>query len=660
MLKKLLFLLVCGIAFVHAQNTLILRNGSFEELDEKGYPKYWSNQSPTWQSSDKVAYEGKRSMYYGNTIRGNYKFITTPINVTVGKTYEFSVITKIIDRDTKKSTKASGSIFLEYYDGGKYLGGCYGSTSFSLNNEWVKVTNKTIIPPIVKKDTRVILGLLVSPPGTPDAEVWFDSVEIHEVEGDALTTQPTTDCYRDEAAEGIVNVYCGIGEDPPFDRDVFRSTTLNVLKNKQVVMTCAVSEFKGNRLAFTVDSDKLSTGLYTLQCTVSDPKSGKTYTTEHPFRKLAEKPNYRVYVDRHRRLIVDGKPFFPLGMYFVKATKEELAPYLDSGFNCLIPYLSPHDKETLDYLHEHNLKLFFAMSLISSRDGNVERTKRLHAAGYAYIDVLKYHPAIIGWYINDELSVRFVQDAIDYRRGCEEHDPSRPTWSVLNIPRTWPTFIPASDIHGSDPYPIPESNIANAYKWAKTYDDAVLGSKLLIQVPQAFSWGRYWKKYGYTDEKTSKCPMPTEEEIEAMTWMSIAGGANGLMYYSYFDQRLRDKEMPGLPAIPFDETFAGMKRIAAKINAHFPVLLSAGNPVAFTNKAAKDDITVVFRAYELDGVTWILAVNTTKDKDGAFELSMAKPMTFAGTSISDTAITVDGTAVKGTLKPLQAVFIKLK
>ena len=55
MLKKLLFLLVCGICLVHAQETPILRNGSFEELDEKGYPKYWTNKSPEWQSSDKVA-----------------------------------------------------------------------------------------------------------------------------------------------------------------------------------------------------------------------------------------------------------------------------------------------------------------------------------------------------------------------------------------------------------------------------------------------------------------------------------------------------------------------------------------------------------------------------------------------------------------------------
>jgi len=154
--------------------------------------------------------------------------------------------------------------------------------------------------------------------------------------------------------------------------------------------------------------------------------------------------------------------------------------------------------------------------------------------------------------------------------------------------------------------------------------------------------------------------MPTEQEIKAMTWMSIAGGANGLMYYSYFDQRLRDQEMPGLPAIPFNETFAGMKRIAAKVTAHFPVLLSTGTPVAFTNKAAQDDITVVFRSYELDGVTWILAVNTTKDKDGAFALEMAKPMKLAGTSLSEASIAVNGTSVSGTLKPLQAVFIKLK
>ena len=660
MLKKLLFLALCGVVFLHAQNAPILRNGSFEELDEKGYPKYWTNKSPEWQSSDKVAYEGKRSMYYGNTFRGNYKFICNQINVTVGKTYEFSAVAKVVNKDSKSPTKARGSIFLEYYDDGKYLGGCYGSSTYSLNNEWMKITNKTVIPPVAKQAKQIYLGLLVSPPGTPDAEVWFDSVEIHEVEGDAFSNVPTTDCYRDEAAGGLVNVYCGCGDDPPFDKEVFRSTKLNVLKNNQVVMTCAVSEIKNNRLAFTVDSDKLSTGPYTLQCKVTDPKSGKTYTAEHPFRKLAEAPNYRVYVDRHRRLIVDGKPFFPLGMYFSKVTKEELAPYLDSDFNCLMPYQPPHDKETLDYIYENNLKLFFSIGHVSSRDGDKEHCKRVHAAGYAYIDVLKYHPAIIGWYINDELDVKYLQDAIDYRRGCEEHDPDRPTWSVLNVPKTWPAYTPASDIHGSDPYPIPESNINNAYKWAKMYDDAVLSSKLLIQVPQAFCWGRYWKKYGYTEAKTSGCPMPTEQEIEAMTWMSIAGGANGLMYYSYFDQRARDKEEPGLPAIPFDETFAGMKRLAAKIAAHFPVLLSAGNPVAFTSKAAKDDITVVFRSYELDGVTWILAVNTTKDKDGAFALEMAKPMKLAGTSLSDAAIAVNGTSVNGTLKPLQAIFIKLK
>ena len=61
MLKKLLFAALCGAMLLHAQEAPILRNGSFEKLDEKGYPKYWTNKSPEWQVSDKVAYEGKRS-----------------------------------------------------------------------------------------------------------------------------------------------------------------------------------------------------------------------------------------------------------------------------------------------------------------------------------------------------------------------------------------------------------------------------------------------------------------------------------------------------------------------------------------------------------------------------------------------------------------------
>jgi len=43
-------------------------------------------------------------------------------------------------------------------------------------------------------------------------------------------------------------------------------------------------------------------------------------------------------MDRHHRLIVDGKPFFPIGMFAGLPTEEDLQRISASPFNCLMPY----------------------------------------------------------------------------------------------------------------------------------------------------------------------------------------------------------------------------------------------------------------------------------------------------------------------------------
>ena len=144
-----------------------------------------------------------------------------------------------------------------------------------------------------------------------------------------------------------------------------------------------------------------------------------------------------------------------------------------------------------------------------------------------------------------------------------------------------------------------------------------------------------------------------------MSWMCIAGGANGLIYYSYFDILGRDKATDILPRIPFNEHFGECKQIAERIMAHEKVLLSTGKPLAYT-VAANDKGEVIFRPYGLDGVTWLLAVNTSNDAPRSFKLDMERPVQLQGLSLSTPAVTVDGKVVSATLQPLESVFIQLK
>ena len=653
--KATFLLLMVATGLLPGQAPNLVKNPSFEEVDERGNPVAWSLPGTHWRGSDENAYEGERSALFDCSDADSKGWLVQRVPLEPGKTYEYSAVMRLIMKeDAPADAKLKASIILEYSQQGQFTGGQYTSTVVDLNNGWLRLQGRAQIPQNMDAAT---IALLPSPRNSIYGKIWFDSVEIHETESEVFTCLPVTDRYRDEAAAGPVTVFCGRGEKSlPISEAILRTATLRLLQKGKVILESPLDELLKDRVSFHFDATALPVGEYVMQCRVVDPRNGREYLSENRFRKLAKEPDYRVHVDSHRRMIVDGKPFFPLGMYHKGVTEENLRPYIDSDFNCLIDY-NPISEEMLDYLDDHGIKVFYANACVSSRSADKEKTRLIHEKGYAVIDRLKHHPAIIAWYINDELAVQYLQDAIDYRNGCEEHDPDRPAWTVLC--NDFLPFLPASDIHGSDPYPVPGGIIGNAYRTAKRSHDATFGTKMIIQVPQAFSWGRYWKKYGEAAEKTASCPMPTYEQMDAMAWMAIAGGANGLIFYSYFDLLERDKESPGLPAIPFDKSFGDLRKIASRVKAHEEVLLSVEKPLSFKVISNPED-TVCFRTYSLKGTTWLLAVNTTEDNPGDFELDFEEPVAVEGVSLSKADVRTDGRKLAASLKPLQVIFIKLQ
>jgi hypothetical protein len=90
-------------------------------------------------------------------------------------------------------------------------------------------------------------------------------------------------------------------------------------------------------------------------------------TREYPLRRLDAASKPRVFVDEHRRLIVEGKPFFPLGMYcFIREDKMQggdIRLLAEAKFNCLMQYGMP-SREQLDLAQRYHVKVIYALNTL--------------------------------------------------------------------------------------------------------------------------------------------------------------------------------------------------------------------------------------------------------------------------------------------------------
>ena len=88
-----------------------------------------------------------------------------------------------------------------------------------------------------------------------------------------------------------------------------------------------------------------------------------------------------------------------------------------------------------------------------------------------------------------------------------------------------------------------------------------------------------------------------------MTWQSIAGGANGIVYYAY--QHLSEPHDD--PNDDFAHAWPRTKAAAAEVKKYEDVLLSAGEPIVISG--ATEDVAA--RTWRCGGDAYLLVVNCT-------------------------------------------------
>jgi len=478
---------------------------------------------------------------------------------------------------------------------------------------------------------------------------FWDDITVQQYQ-DPLLVDVRSDAYRDAAAGGPVTVFGKLSlGDYGLDERSSLELRLQVLDEAGVIATESVDS--GSSLtepSWTFDATALAPGNYTLRATARSPASGTVCTLDRPFQRLAESIVRTVSFDRQGRTLVDGRPFFPLGTYCGTLNTTDLAAYRDSPFNCVMPYGSmsgtaQQQIARLDAYAAAGIKVIFSLKdtypMVTNWSGTAEAGR---AALQASVDAAKNHPALLAWYLADELPIALVDEMRLHYQLVRAADPNHPCWGVFDQ-TDLTTRNGSYDVLGMDPYPVKDhsGSINKPLIWSRHTLNATRPGPAWM-VPQAFNWGGY-PSYGIPGVS------PTQAEMRSMAWQCIAGGANGLVFYSFFDLR-RD------PAATFEERWSDLKAVGQEIKDCESMLLADPAPEARVSSSLSEEIG--WRAYLLDGDLHLVAVNATRataSSSYTFDRAVRPVATLLGSSVSggfSTSLTLD-------LQPLEVRIVRL-
>ena len=638
--KGCVFGLCVGLAAGFAFGENLVRNGGFETVKD-GVAEGWNAVKPVYAYEAGVGRNGTAGLSFTNADPNFYSFPGQQIALKPGKAYRYSVWVRTEDL---KGDETGATICIEWYSKeGKWIGGAYASGVKGTTKEWVKIEGITQTIPKDADKIRVHPYVRRGMVG----KVWFDDIEVTPYVRDPAYGLYSS-VYRNSASSGTVTFHAALAidtDDHPL-ATLAGELTVKDADGKPLTIPADASRITDREASVTVDVAKLFLGDQTVSFRIMT-RDGKTlgHPVACPFPRTAQPVARKVWIDEHQRTIVDGKPFFPLGMYWSGVSQDKLDIFIQAPFNCLMPYGSP-DKTGLDLCQARNLKVIYSVKDIYSGTKWAPAKVKTEADEISWIEervrLYKDHPAVLAWYINDELSLSMLKRLSDRQTLMERLDPGHPTWVVLYQYDQIREYMPTFDVIGTDPYPIPSQPIGTATKWTRATRQGSFGCRALWQVPQAFDWGAY-----RSPEERKGTRAPTLEELRSMAWQCVAAGANGLIFYSFFDLF---KEPNG---VSFDARWADVKKVAEEFAARIPMLLSVDPVPAVTG--APDTMGV--RCWKWRDAVYLLAVNTTLEP---LQATLTLGETFKSAQVEfGSAPKLDGNRLTVSLAPIEPMLIRL-
>ena len=186
---------------------------------------------------------------------------------------------------------------------------------------------------------------------------------------------------------------------------------------------------------------------------------------------------------------------------------------------------------------------------------------------------------VCGRYLNDELMGPAALPALeDHYSWTVDGDPDHPAWAVLSSAATGTLrdYISTTDVIGTDDYTITNGAPPQVAMGSGRQMDAIR--------KQTDSAVPVWEVLQINNMKVyhkacANCITPTFVMERSITWQAIVRGANGVVYYSFFDMMSGCHRTSTCPLDVSNLTqWARISTIAAEVERFAPILLSDAGP----------------------------------------------------------------------------------
>lgn len=446
----------------------------------------------------------------------------------------------------EEADKARMEIFAIRYwdaDGKKLPGSFYNRKKMNSDrNDWEGM-EFTFQPPAAAKTAALCLLMRVKRTGT----LWFDDIVIAPYSSELAMLHITNPKKLSLNEYGDVSWKCTLTTAEKKPQLAVEATVGGRTKRIPV-------DEKGNaKAAF----GKFEPGKIPVEAKLLDLDGKRILAVDrchvfvHPERP--EKVSGCVDVEYDGRVLIDGQPFMPVGLFasmiVEKNDAEALRKIKDAGFNTIlsIGYVNPYGglkdtpEETLtalcDELHKLGLKYIFAIKhQLELPPGKKPRGRRewgrFQGAGVIAdmtVETLKDHPAMLAWYVSDENALDEIPAIRALRERISERDPLHPILTLTDKVGNFQHFAKTGDVLLHDVYPIGWRTNSGPEQTLKTerdaFDPAWDTGLPVWWVPQVFPW---------CASSLENVPRyPTEDEMTGQCLLAAIHGVKAFLLYSW-------------------------------------------------------------------------------------------------------------------------------
>lgn len=519
------------------------------EVDEA----QWPTGPASYDTSQ--AYTGQRSLAFRRTDPTEYVIVGHRLAAVPGQTYRVSVWVK-----TAQLSAGTGgaAVAVEGYTADNaWVSGGYSAQS--RHTEWTEIS-ATYVPKPNVAEVQISLYLPRGITGT----VWYDDLSLSVPQPRPMRSELRTPSYRGWLVPGDhdeiwVHTLIGLGAD---------QWSGHRLRTELLDADGIVTRSETAAIAAGIDvrwpAAPLAVGRHTVRITLETAAGTTVRSEQWALEKLAQVPP--TYVDRHRRLIRNGEPFFPLGLYNNTVDAETIDNLAGTSFNTVLSY-GALNRERLDLLHANGLTGIFSLKdYYAEAQWRPARIRTVADEVPAIRDTVaqfRDHPALLAWYLNDEKDITLYGHRMaDHKDAVVAADPNHPTYGVeyRNVGVQAGDYLRTMDVFGKDSYPVYGNENDNIGQCTERAGEAAatMPAAAMWHVPQSFGWGAFAGRTGR---------FPTHTEFRNMTWQMITAGAMGLIWYELYYMR-RD------PDLTFAECMAIAETTVSEVAALVPALLS--------------------------------------------------------------------------------------